>query len=110
MRGGIVATNQSVSKRYEGVSFLYWWDVWDGRREAIRRSGLLVLVQRDTGLEARIPAADLLPLLTERRRTRRGQNKGGRGNWSLYVRPGRIGQIEVAGGRQAPAYIKVEWR
>ena len=61
-------------------------------------------------IEAKIPAAGLLPLLTERRRTSRGRNKGGRGNWGLYVRPGRIGQIEVAGGRQAPAHIKVEWR
>jgi len=105
----MVATNRSVSKRYTRTSFLYWWDVWDGRKEAIRRQGELVLVQRDTGKMARIKAQSLLPLLTERRRTSRGRSSGGKGNWGLYIRPGRIDQIEVAGGQEAPAYLPIEW-
>lgn len=105
-----MATNRSLSKRYGGMPFVYWWDVWDGRVEAIRASGDLVLVQKDTGLEASIPAADLLPLLTEDRRTTRGQNKGGRGNWGLYVRPHRPDRIEIGDSQESRAYLNVEWR
>ena len=105
-----MATNLSVSKRYEKETFLYWWDVWDTRKEAIRRSGQLVLVQRDTGLRAKIPAAELLPLLTEGRRTSRGRNMGGRGNWGLYLRQRHPNQIEIPGGRKAPATIVVVWK
>ena len=104
-----MATNRSVSKRYEKMSFLYWWDVWDGRKEAIRRCGHLLLIQRDTGRKAKLRAADLLPLLTEARRTSRGKNKGGRGNWGLYVRPRKTGHVEIAGGRKGPVYLKVKW-
>jgi len=32
-----------------------------------------------------------------------------RGNWGLYVRPGRIDQIEITGGREPPAHLTVEW-
>ncbi len=104
-----MATNRSVSKRYTRMSFLYWWDVWDGRKEAIRRQGELVLVQRDTGKKARIKAEALLPLLTERRRTSRGRRRGNQGNWGLYIRPGRIDQIEIAGGQETPARLTIEW-
>lgn len=104
-----MATNRSISKRYERMPFLYWWDVWDGRKEAIRRHGELVLIQRDTGRKARIKAEALLSLLTERRRTSRGRNIGGRGNWGIYVRPGRIDEIEVAGDREFPARLAVTW-
>ena len=104
-----VASNLSISKRYIGKPFLYWWDVWDGRKQAIREEGELVLVQRDTGKKARIKAESLVPLLTERRRTSRGRSRGGRGNWGLYVRSAVMDEIEIAGGHEAPARLAVVW-
>lgn len=105
-----MASNRSVSKRYEKKPYLYWWDVWDGRKKAISEKGELVLIQRDTNKQTRISAESLLPLLTEGRRTSRGRYRGERGNWGLYVRPGRIGHIEVEGGRKDDAAtIAVKW-
>lgn len=103
-----MANNWSVSKRYDQRSFVYWWDVWDERRGAVAEAGELVLAQRDTKLVAHVPAADLLPLLIEERRTSRGRNKGGKGNWAIYVRPHRMDEVEVAGPR--PATLAVTWR
>ena len=103
---------RSSSKRYDDMPFLYWWDVWDERKQAIQDSGFLMLIQRDTRLKATVPAKKLLPALTEARRTSRGQNKGGKGNWGLYVRPHRMNEIEVAGGRgrrDTPVVIPVVW-
>jgi len=57
-------------------------------------------------------AADLLPLLTEARRTSRSrrQSKTGKGNWGLKVRRGRPNEIEVEGGEKGkPAFIRVKW-
>lgn len=104
-----MASNRSVSKRYAGMPFLYWWDVWDERKQAIRQEGELVLVQRDTGRKARVKAESLLPLLTERRRTSRGRCRGGRGNWGLYVRSAVKDEIEIAGGHEVPARLAVVW-
>jgi len=103
-----MAKSISISKRYSGKQYLYWWDVWDQRKEAIAEAGELVLVQRDTRRKARIPAVDLLRHLTESRRTTRGQCRGSRGNWGLYVRPGRPDEIEIEGGR-SPAVVPVRW-
>ena len=103
-----MAKTLSVSKRYVRMPFLYWWDVGESRKTAIRRDGQLVLVQRDTRLKARIAAADLLPHLTEDRRSSRGVCIGGKGNWGLYVRPDRPSSIEVVG--KPPVFIKVDWR
>ena len=99
----------SFSKRYHGRPFLYWWDVWDGRKTAVAEAGELILVQKDTRRRARIPADVLLKHLTEQRRTSRGRNKGGKGNWGLYVRPGRPTHIELSGGSAKPAMIEVVW-
>ncbi len=104
-----MASNLSVSKRYTGKPFLYWWDIWDERKYAIRQAGELVLVQRDTHKKAKIKAEALLPLLTERRRTSRGRNHGGRGNWGLYVRSAVKDEIEIAGGPEDPARLDVVW-
>ena len=105
-----MASHRSVSKRYDNKPFLYWWDVWDGRKEAIADAGKLILVQGDTALKATVAAAQLLPLLTEGRRTSRGCNKGGRGNWGVYVRRGSPGEVEVAGSHGTSARLKVRWR
>ncbi len=105
----MASANLSVSKRYIGKPFLYWWDVWDGRKQAIRQEGELVLIQRDTGRRARVKAESLLPLLSERRRTSRGRSQGRRGNWGLYVRSDVIDEIEIAGGQDAPSRLAVVW-
>ena len=104
-----MASNTSVSRRYTDKPFLYWWDIWDGRKDAIRQAGELVLVQRDTDKKARISAETILPLLTERRRTSRGRSRGGRGNWGLYVLSPVKDEIEIHGGREDPAILEVAW-
>ena len=104
-----MATNISFSKSYDNKPYLYWWDVWDGRKEAIKRSGVLTLVQKDTKLKASISANELLPLLTEQRRTTRGRSMGGKGHWGLYVRPHRPWEIEIEAGKGSLATVVVEW-
>jgi len=105
----IMATNKSVSRRYSRKPFVYWWDVWDERKEAIAECGCLVLMRRDTRLKATVPAEKIVPALTEARRTSRGRHKGGRGNWGLYVRPHRMNEIEIGGGGSTPVVIPVVW-
>lgn len=101
----------SYSQRYRGRPFLYWWDVRDKRKEAIKESGGLVLEQEDTKRTTFIKAADLLPLLTEARRTSRSRRWDNKGNWGLRVRAGRPGEIEVEGAHGSkPAFIQVRWR
>ena len=98
------------SRRYE--PFVYWWDVSDTSKEKIKKDGTLLLVQKDTLLRATIKAADLLPLLTEARRTSRSQrqSKTGKGNWGLKVRRARPNEIEVESGeKDKPAFIRVKW-
>ena len=95
--------------RHEKKSFLYWWDVWDERKKAIAEAGKLILVQKDTRLRTSVAAAELLPLLTERRRTSRGQCRGGKGNWGLYVHRGRTDEIEIEAGRATPVRLSVQW-
>ena len=105
-----MAKVRTVSKRHERKSFSYWWDVWDDRKRKIAQAGELTLQQRDTGYEAVIRAQDLLPLLTEERRTTRGLHQGRKGHWGLYVLPERPDHIYIEPGIDGtPAHIKVMW-
>ena len=105
----IVARSQFYSKK----PYWYWWDVWDERKDAVAETGQLVLVQKDTGRRTVLKADELLPLLTEDRRTSRCQrrSKSGKGNWGLLVRPHRPGEVEVEAGRQGiSAILRVHWQ
>ena len=105
----VVARSQFYSRK----SYWYWWDVWDERKEAVAETGELVLVQKDTGRNAALKADELLPLLTEERRTSRFQrrSKSGKGNWGLYVRPHRPDEVEVeAGCKGIAAVVRVRWQ
>jgi len=98
------------SKRYE--PFIYWWDVSDTSKEKIKKDGTLLLVQKDSLLKATIKAADLLPLLTQARRTSRSrrQSKTGKGNWGLKVLQCCPNEIAVeGGGKGKPTFIRVKW-
>ena len=98
------------SQFYNMKPYWYWWDVWDERKDAVVETGELVLVQKDTGRSAVLKADELLPLLTEERRTSRCQQRS-KGNWGLYVRPHRPDEVEVEAGRQGiAAVLRVQWQ
>ncbi|NVM22817.1 MAG: hypothetical protein HWN68_13680 [Desulfobacterales bacterium] len=74
----------SVSKRYHGQYYLYWWDIWPSRKEALAMIGQIRFIKNDTGKGFAVKADDLLPLLTEERRTSRTRDRTG-GNWGIRV-------------------------
>ena len=103
------ATIISHSKRYDDKSYRYWWDICDSRKKAIAENEELILVQKDSGQRARIKASQILPLLTEKRRTSRCRSAGRKGNWGLYVRCKKPNQVEVEGGKDEAAQLPVKW-
>jgi len=68
------------SQRYQGKSYLYWWDISPTRRELLAKVGEIYFVKKDTGEKAVVKASKLLPLLTQARQTSRGT-----GNWGIKV-------------------------
>jgi hypothetical protein len=70
----------SNSKRHEGKYYVYWWDIWQKRKETLETAGEIHFLERDSGEGFAVKAEDLLPLLTEKRRTSRM-----RGNWGIRV-------------------------
>lgn len=99
------------SKHYEGNPYLYWWDIWDSRKSSLIRVGEIHFVKKDTGERAIVSAGDLIPLLTERRRTSRmGRTTGG--NWGIKVLPDHPDKLAIEEPGVAPgnwAKIRVRW-
>jgi len=72
------------SKRHQGQYYLYWWDIWPSRKEALETAKEIHFIESDTGKGFAVKAEDLLPLLTEERRTSRMRTRAG-GNWGIKV-------------------------
>ena len=100
----------SFSQRYDDQWYIYWWDITDFRRRAIVATGQLILVQKVSQKAARIKASEILPLLTERRRTSRCSSAGRKGNWGLRVRPEAPNHVEVEGRKGDCPRIRVQWK
>lgn len=97
----------SESSRYEGKHYLYWWDIGDSRKDKLARDGEIHFVKKDTGERAIVSSDDLLPLLTENRRTSRKKHP-----WGIRVSADRPDELAIEpgpGGQDGWAYIPVEW-
>jgi len=68
------------SKCYEGMPFLYWWDVSPGMADSIDAFDAVEFGKKDTREVCTVPAETLKAYLTPDRQTSRG-----RGNWGVKV-------------------------
>ena len=101
----------SKSKRHEGKRYLYWWDIWDSRKNDLSRAGQIHFVKRDTGERSLVTSKDLLPLLTETRRTSRMRKTTG-GNWGIKVLANHPDELAIEPGSrrgESWAYLPVKW-
>ena len=93
------------SKRYDG-SFLYWWDIPPALAAQLDRFESVEFACKDSGLLCSVAVQDLSPLLTEARRTSRGN-----GNWGIKVLKDHEDELAVEPGTGSTdwAYLPVIW-
>ncbi len=85
---------RKVSKRYEGYSFLYWWDLSPGFLDKMERYEEVQFVKKDGSEYCCVPIPALKGYLTAARRTSRCQ-----GNWGIRVLKDREWELAFEPGR-----------
>lgn len=93
------------SKRYDGMSFLYWWDITPKLAERLDKYEAVAFVCKDTGERCQVPTRALRGYLTEDRQTSRGD-----GNWGIKVlknRPDELAFEPASGGEWL--FLSVVW-
>lgn len=95
-----------VSKRYDGHSFLYWWDITPNGAESLKEYDLIEFVRKDTNERCSIPTAALSGFLVEDRMTTRGE-----GNWGIRVLKERPDALAFEPGRNGKnwLFLPVVW-
>jgi len=95
------------SKRYQKLSFLYWWDIGPGLKARLVRYESVRFLCKDTGLWCEVPVKMLLPFLKDDRRTSRSH-----GNWGVKVLAGRGNELafEPPTGSKQWLSIPVVWQ
>jgi len=78
--GSVAPILEKVSKRYDGHSFIYWWDISPGFLEKIDNYEAVEFAKKDTGERCYVPTAALKGYLTKERQTSRGN-----GNWGIKI-------------------------
>jgi len=68
------------SKKYDGMPFLYWWDISPNLKDSLDKFDMVEFVKKDTGELCIVPPAALKGFLTPDRQTTRGT-----GNWGVKV-------------------------
>jgi len=98
---------EKVSKRYEGKSFIYWWDISPGFLDKLDHYESLEFVKKDTGQKCRVPTPALKGYLTKERQTTRGQ-----GNWGIKVLEDRENELafEPHSKNDDWLFLPVVWR
>jgi len=99
------------SKLYSGRFYTYWWDIWSSRKDALAEAGEIQLVKKDTDERALVKSEELLPLLTEARRTSRMVKRTG-GNWGIRVLADDPATVAVEEPGVEPRFwpkIRVTW-
>jgi len=91
---------EKVSKRYEGHSFVYWWDISPGFSAKIDHYEAIEFVKKDTGERSYVPTVALKGYLTEERRTTRGN-----GNWGIKVLKDREGELAFEPGNRNGTWL-----
>lgn len=97
---------EKSSKRYEGKSFIYWWDIPPGFINKLDRYEAVEFVKKDTGDRCYVPTAALKGYLTQDRQTTRGQ-----GNWGIKVLKDQDGELAFEPGTKNDKwlYLPVVW-
>lgn len=90
---------------HQGKAYLYWWDIWETRKESLKEVGEIHFVEKDTGRGFAVVADDLLPLLAEERRTTRMRSKTG-GNWGIRVLASKPDQLVI----ETPGVSPEQWQ
>lgn len=95
-----------ASKRYDGQSFLYWWDITPKGAADLSAYDQIEFSKKDTGESCTLPTAALLGFLTEERRTSRQE-----GNWGIKVRKERPDALAFEPGKGGKdwLFLPVVW-
>jgi len=92
------ATQEAVlvkeSKKYEGKSFVYWWDIAPSEADSLDRYEAVEFVKKDSGERCTVPVGTLKSFLEPERRTTRGS-----GNWGIKVLKQRPDALAFEPGR-----------
>lgn len=94
------------SKRYEGRSFVYWWDMSPQLAQRLGSYEAIEFVRKDTRERCSVSPQEIAPFLTEKRRTSRGK-----GNWGvreLVQRPDELA-FEPPTSSDDWLYLSVVW-
>lgn len=95
------------SMRHVGQAYDYWWDITQRKRLKIVEGGGVSFRKKDTRERSEVEVGQLLPLLTEERRTsRRGHP------WGVKALPGRPNELAIEPGPEGHggwAYFPVAW-
>ena len=97
---------EKTSKRYEGRSFLYWWDIIPGFLHRIDHYEAVEFIKGDTSERCYVPTAALQGFLTKERQTSRGE-----GNWGIKVLKDREWELAFEPGNKRGKwlYLPVVW-
>lgn len=91
--GRIAPILEKVSKRYDGKSFTYWWDISPGFSGKMDKYEAIEFVKKDTAERCYIPIPALKGYLTKERQTTRGN-----GNWGIKVLKDKEDQLAFEPG------------
>ena len=97
---------EKSSKRYEGQSFLYWWDLSPGFLDKMDGYEAVEFVKKDSGERCHVPTQALKGYLTEDRKTSRSN-----GNWGIKVLKDREDELAFEPGKDTDKwlYLPVVW-
>lgn len=105
-RRGRHLAGAKVSKRYEKMPFLYWWDISPSLAESLGDFDVIEFAKKDTGERCTVPVDQLRQFLQPDRRTSRGE-----GNWGIKVlreHPDELA-FEPPTGRDDWLFLPIEW-
>jgi hypothetical protein len=85
---------KKISKRYEGSSFLYWWDISPSFLDKIENYEEVEFIKKDTDERCSVPVPALRGYLTEDRQTSRNT-----GNWGIRVLGDREQELAFEPGK-----------
>ncbi|OHB62154.1 MAG: hypothetical protein A2Y76_00755 [Planctomycetes bacterium RBG_13_60_9] len=91
---------KKISKRYEGASFLYWWDISPGFLNRMDDYEEMEFVKKDSGERCSVPILAMKGYLTAERRTSRNN-----GPWGIRVLRDRGGELAFEPGREDDRWL-----
>lgn len=102
-----VKIHTKLSKRYEGHSYLYWWDITPSGATKLTRYDQIKFILKDTGAYCSLPPAAIAGFLTQDRQTSRHE-----GNWGIKVMRSRENELAFEPGVKGKdwLFLPVVWK